>query len=97
MAHLLQRISSSASQAGWIKTSRIKSEPPSLHSAIKEAASALQETRLQISSILAVQADIQEKLLYWQSQLASNQDTRSSSPPSPPCMSDDFGNSIANQ
>lgn len=88
-----------------MKTSRIKSDPPSLYSAIKEAAAVLQETRLQISSILAVQADIQERLTYWQAQMLAkindnpidrmvDDDQQSIRPPTVACISDDIGKSL---
>lgn len=78
MAHLLQRISSTSSNIqGWPKTARLNKassnndnkDPWLLYSAIKEAASVFQETQVQISSILSVQADIQQSLDYWQVEL----------------------------
>lgn len=78
VGQLLQRISGT-SQGGLLKTSRINKpgpsnndskDPPSLYLAIKEAVSVLQENHLQISSILSVQEDIQERLKYWQMELA---------------------------
>ena len=76
MAQLLQRMSSSGSQQ-WAKNSRMNKpvaandnkEPATLLSTIKEAASTLRETQLQISSVLSVQADIQERINYWQTEL----------------------------
>ena len=76
MAQLLQRISSSGSQ--WVRTSRMNmpvsandNHPPTLFSAIKEAASTLRETQIQISSVLSVQADVQERINYWQTELGN--------------------------
>ncbi len=78
LAQLMQRLSSGSGHQEWAKTSRINKpfpasdnkDPPNFYSAIKEATSALQETHLQISSVLSVQADIQERLNYWQAELA---------------------------
>ena len=46
-------------------------DPPTLFLAIKEAASTLRETQLQISSVLSVQADVQERINYWQTELGN--------------------------
>lgn len=112
MGQLLQRISSSSSSSqGWTKTSRVSrasfnnddKDPSLLYSAIKEAASVFEETQLQISSILSVQADIQQSLDYWQVELVKlmspettadgSEDNTVNPPASLPCYPSDTGNS----
>ncbi len=80
MANVLQKMSaspSSISSQGWTKSAAGRPNPAddisdnseALYSAIKEMVVAFQETQFKISSILAVQADIQARLDYWKIQL----------------------------
>jgi hypothetical protein len=80
MANVFQKISSpssSSSSQGWTKTAGrpnnkvddMSDNSEALYSAIKEIVVVFQETQFKISSILAVQADIQARLDYWKIQL----------------------------
>lgn len=80
MANVFQRVSSSQrsrnpqrhTTESSNKDDVTSKEVKSIRSIIKEAVSALQETRLKMSSIVAVQSDLEERLNYWQTQLMNN-------------------------